>query len=157
VTGAEGLDAEGLEAAYLGSVIEVVWDDGARTRLEARPPGDCEGTFPAGVERLHVITAWNPRSRRASPAENVERDRQLRSALRRVGWRHLDALGRSPDGSWCEDSHAVVDADPRAVLELARRFDQHAVYEWTSEHLAVRWTDDPARCTVRGWVAVTSP
>jgi hypothetical protein len=157
VTGAEELDAEGLEAAYLGSVIEVMWGHGHRTRLEARPAGTRQGSFPEGVQRIHVITAWNPRSRRASPAENADRDRQLRSALRRVGWRHLDALGRSPDGSWCEDSHAVVDADPQAVLELARRFDQHAVYEWTAEHLAVRWTDDPARSTVRGWTSVTTP
>jgi hypothetical protein len=146
-----------LEAAYLASIIEVVWGAGGRTRLEARPPGTREGTFPEGIERLHVITAWNPRSRRATAVENADRDRQLRSALRRAGWRHLDALGRSRDGTWCEDSHAVLDADPEAVLELARRFEQHAIYEWTPANLAVRWTDDPDRPTVRGWCAITSP
>jgi hypothetical protein len=150
-------DRSELEAVYLDSVLELSWEDGSRTRVEARPVGTTAGRFPAGVERIHVITAWNPRSRPTSARANAERSRQLRGEVERAGWRHLDAVGRSRDGTWSEDSFAVIDGDAEAVVDLARRFAQHAVYRWTAAQLAVVWTDDPTRPSVRGWSAVTPP
>ncbi len=57
---------------------------------------------------VHVVTAWNPRSRVLSEDENARRDILLRDLLRACGVRFVDALGRSKDGAWREPSVALV-------------------------------------------------
>jgi hypothetical protein len=82
-----------------------------------------------------IVTAWNP-GRLLSPQENAERDRALREELVRLGIPHVRITGRSPDGGHGEESWAV--RCPRATtLELARAFEQEAVYVIEGERLVL--------------------
>ena len=145
---------EELAAVYLASVIELELPSGSLT-IAAHPDGAGPGYLPDGLPRgtqhLHVITACNPYSAPLPARSNDERNRLLAVELAARGLTALPARGRSPDRSWEEPGFAVLDGDPTEVLDLARRFEQHAVYELTGDHLAVVWTD-PFQPTVRrGW------
>lgn len=149
----------GLEAAYAATVLEVACSDGWTWLVEPRPAGTTDGAFPEGVDHIHVVTAWNPRSELLPRPENQQRNRSLEADLAAAGTRYVPAVGRAPDGSWSEDSLATLDADDvEVVVALARSYAQNAIFEWTPEHLAVLWVDDPRhRSSPGGWgVEVTS-
>jgi hypothetical protein len=139
-----------LRDAYLASVVEIDVED-RRLVLEPLADGRIEGPFPDGVGVVHVITAWNPRSEPLPPEINTARQRRLQAVATTLQARWTaTALGRSVDGSWSEDCLAIADADEEAVLELARRFEQHAIYAWTPDERAVVWASSPRRDTT-GW------
>jgi transcriptional regulator with XRE-family HTH domain len=132
-------DPATLAELYADTVIEIRWPDRPQI-VQPRPDGVTEGDFPEGVDHIHVITAFNPRSRLLRRGENEERNRLLREELDRAGLRYAEAVGRSPDSSWSEDSFAVIDAKPEQVLDLARRYQQNAVFEWTQSGREILWT-----------------
>jgi hypothetical protein len=139
-----------LREAYLGSVVEIDLDR-CRFVVEAAVDGHVEGPFPDDVEVVHVITAWNPRSDPLPVELNAARQRRLRAVASTLHARWIvEAVGRSADGSWSEDSLAIADADEAAILDLARRFEQHAVYAWTPRERAVVWATEDRRDTT-GW------
>ncbi len=78
---------------------------------------------------FHVVTAWNPGSRRMSEGVNRKRSRRLRETLlaRSLNWR--PAIGASPDGAWQEESYAVWGLSRPEAVELGRSFQQKAVFE----------------------------
>jgi transcriptional regulator with XRE-family HTH domain len=149
-------DVESLEQVYAETVIEIHWPDRPHQIVEPRPEGVTEGDFPDGVDHIHVITAFNPRSRLLRRSENEERNRMLRADLDRAGLRYVGALGRSPDSSWSEDSFAVIDADPEQVLDLASRYQQNAFFAWTRRHRMIVWGDGEQLGSPRGWHAHSS-
>ncbi|MFP4150279.1 MAG: DNA/RNA nuclease SfsA, partial [Nitriliruptoraceae bacterium] len=121
-----------------------------------RTPGVLPDVLPEGARSLHIITACNPRSRQLDAATNRARNQELLAELTARGSRVLRANGRSPDGSWEEPGFGLVDAEVAAVLDLARRYDQHAIFELTADRLSVLWTDDRHAPSHRGW-RVASP
>jgi transcriptional regulator with XRE-family HTH domain len=143
-------DPATLAQLYADTVIEIRWSDRPRQLVEPRPEGVTEGEFPEGVDQVHVITAFNPRSRLLRRGENEERNRLLAADLERAGLRYVPAVGRSPDDSWSEDSFAVIDADADHILDLARRYDQNAIFEWTPDRRAILWSAELAAQT-HGW------
>lgn len=150
---------EELEEVYLDSLIELELASGTAT-IRARTDGAAPGRLPPGMPgttgHLHVITACNPYSAPLPAPLNDERNRQLAAELASRGLTTLPAHGRSPDAAWREPGFAVLDGDTAEVLALARRFEQHAVYELTGDHLAVVWTDPFHPATHRGWQLVGS-
>ena len=144
---------ESLGGLYARTVLEIDWTDDTRLVIEHRDAGVTEGPFPEGAERMHVITAANPRSRLLRASENQERNRLLAQDLDAAGLTYRPAIGRSPDTSWSEASFAVIDADPDTLIDLARRYEQHAIFEWTPEHRTVLWTDQDAEPLHYGWDA----
>jgi hypothetical protein len=74
-----------------------------------------------------VLTAFDPRGRDLSPAENEKRRRELERRLRADGYKfvHVDAC--SPDRSHCECSVAVVMPQEKAI-DLAREMEQVAIF-----------------------------
>lgn len=74
-----------------------------------------------------VLTAFDPRGRDLSPAENEKRRRDLNRRLKAKGYRfaHVDAC--SPDRSHCECSVAVVMPQEKAI-DLARELEQVAIF-----------------------------
>lgn len=142
----------GLTEAYAGSVVEVDWH-GERIVVAPRPAGETIGDFPVGARTIHVVTAHNPAGRVLDEHANAERNAQLRAELDELGWCHHDAVGRSPDGSWSEASFAVVDVDRGAVVDLAARHEQLAVFEWTADHRAIVWCRSDLADDVHGWEA----
>ena len=148
-----------VAAVYLDSVIEFESASGTatiRARADGAGPGRLPADLPGTTGRLHVITACNPYSAPLPAPINAERNRRLAEELASRGLRTLPAHGRSPDGAWREPGFAVLDADTAEVLALARRFEQHAVYELTGDHLAVVWTDPFQPTTRRGWQLLRS-
>lgn len=142
--------------AYARSIVRIEWADGARIRLEPRPSGTTEGAFPEDVGAIHVITAHNPASRALPAADNARRNADLEAAMRRVGWAWRPAVGASAeaDEPWEEASFAVLDEDLSAVLEMARRFGQAAIYEWTRRARVVVPTAADADPFEHGWRAI---
>ncbi len=153
VEGGEILVETNVAEVYASTVIEIQWDPTTTITVEPRPAGTTEGRFPDGVEHIHVITAFNPRSRLLRTSENQERNRLLRQDLDAAGHNYAEAVGRSPDTSWSEDSYAIIDGDREQVLELGRRYEQTATFEWTPERLDVVWTDPARQSIERGWSA----
>lgn len=147
-----------LREAYLATVLHLQLPDGRRVKLAPRERGACHGEFPAGIDRVYVITAANPRSQPLLGPENASRNDLLRrELLTLVGdpAQILPARGCSPDGRWCEESFAVVDPEREALLDLATRHGQLAVYEWTATHRAVVWTAPERADDLQGWVVDT--
>jgi Protein of unknown function (DUF3293) len=74
-----------------------------------------------------VLTAFDPRGRDLSPAENERRKHDLDERLTAEGYEfaHVDAC--SPDRAHCERSVAVVMPQERA-LDLAREMGQVAIF-----------------------------
>jgi hypothetical protein len=149
-------DPTTLAELYADTVIEIRWPDRPHQIVEPRPEGVTEGGFPEGVDHIHVITAFNPRSRLLRRGENEERNRLLAADLDRAGLRSVPAVGRSPDDSWSEDSFAVIDADADQILDLASRYQQNAVFEWTPQFRVVLWTDPELAAQAHGWRAIQS-
>jgi hypothetical protein len=147
-------DLASLEQVYAATVIEIHWPDRPHQVVEPRPEGVTEGEFPADVDHIHVITAFNPRSRLLRRSENEERNRLLQADLDRAGLRYVEAVGRSPDSSWSEDSFAVMDAASNEILELTRRYQQHATFEWARPARSILWAD--GRTSVHGWTTAIS-
>lgn len=74
-----------------------------------------------------VVTAFDPRGRDLSRAENEWRKRDLDRRLSARGYKfaHVDAC--SPDRAHCECSVAVL-APQREAIELARELEQVAIF-----------------------------
>ena len=143
-----------LAEVYLDSLIELELASGTttiRARQDGATPGHLPRGLPPGTRHLHVITACNPYSAPLSARTNDERNRLLAAELATRGLPAGAARGRSPDGTWQEPGFAVLDGDPAQVLDLAWRFEQHAVYELTGDHLAVVWTAPDHPPVRRGW------
>lgn len=73
-----------------------------------------------------LLTPCNPGSRPLSPAQNAQRLRRLQQIVQRRGWRALPAVNCAADGRWLEPGLCLLDVVPRAVQQLARRYDQSA-------------------------------
>lgn len=142
-----------LRDAYVATLLEIRLLDGRQVTVAPRPLGVREGSFPTGVERIHVITASNPRSQPLLGPENATRNELLRRELHVLvgGPRCSSAVGRSADGRWSEDSFAVFDAPRRTMIDLATRHGQLALYEWTAATRAVVWTAPERADDVHGW------
>lgn len=139
-----------LEDAFRQTAVHV-WVD--RTHLVAEPAerGTAEGPRPP-ADRVHVISAWNPGGDLAEPTANATAQRSLVTDIREAGWTHWDAEGVALDDTWAEDSIAVADVDETAVLDIARRYGQAAIFRWTADALAIVWTDARPD-TVAGYVS----
>ncbi len=93
--------------------------------------GDRAPDAPDEPGTLTVLTAWNPFGVVRGDAPNRVAGRHLVTAVEAAGLRWHPAAGRAPDGSWEEAGVAVTVADRGAALELGRRWEQLAVYEWS--------------------------
>jgi hypothetical protein len=74
-----------------------------------------------------VVTAFDPRGRDLSPAENEQRKRDLDRRLKKEGYKFASVDACSPDRSHCESSVAVVMPQDSAI-ELGRELGQVAIF-----------------------------
>ena len=91
--------------------------DGAIAALNAAGWGD----------PFAIITAFDPRGKNLSTAENEKRERDLDKRLRSTGYRFVHVDCCSPDRSHCECSVAVLMAQDKAI-DLARELEQVAIF-----------------------------
>lgn len=121
---------QALIEAYHAAVYEVRLPGGRRCRLplqQALPPAlqHWLGRQPLCA----LITAWNPRSRRASAAANRAAQHRLLQELHTAGLRWLPGVGRSagPPPRWREASLLVAAPELELIDILALRHAQSAV------------------------------
>jgi hypothetical protein len=117
--------------AYLASTVFIseaqCWRDINRL--------DVDGT-------AYVLTAWNPGTL-LSDSENIARNELLRDMLEKRG---IDALSvRAGTDEHCEDSYLLTGITLTEAIEIARRFDQVAIFEVTATTWCVVMTHDLSR------------
>ena len=86
---------------------------------------------------VHVLTAWNPFSTELALAENEERNRRLAADLAELDATVHLARGSDSVSSWHEDGFAIVGLTRKAACELGRRYEQHAIFEFTAHEQLV--------------------
>jgi len=102
-------------------------------RLELEQPVK-DGLVALGLDKpFGVLTAYNPRGVDAPAEENVRLKNELDAELRSSGGFFVELDACSPDKSHCESSVALV-ADRDRVLEIARRFQQIAIFWFDGDH-----------------------
>jgi hypothetical protein len=74
-----------------------------------------------------ILTAFDPRGRDLSPAENEKRKRELDERLTALGYKFVQVDACSPDRTHCECSVAVVMPQEQAI-DLAREMEQVAIF-----------------------------
>ena len=114
---------------YAEAVVELILD-GQHLVLSPCGPEVAEphALTPYGAP-LWVLTAGDPYPLELDAEANAARNALLRDDIERLGLRHHPALGRSHDGSTSEVSVALRGTTREAVLDLAARHGQLAVYE----------------------------
>lgn len=122
-----------LWAAYLATVIDVSLPDGKNGVIE-QVPEQSPQEWPFDEPAAWVLTACNPRSVSLAPEINAERHQQMGRGIAALGLVALPNIGYDPaDPTWSEVGYTIVGADERTVIELAREWEQNAVFHWSPE------------------------
>jgi acetyl esterase/lipase len=86
-----------------------------------------------------VLTSDNPFSSRLDDDQNVERRSELLGELQRRGVRLRHTIGRDPSGEWPEEEgFALLDQSVDFTRQVAKTWDQFAIYEVTENGVLVR-------------------
>ncbi|MGW2821668.1 DUF3293 domain-containing protein [Streptomyces sp. NPDC001443] len=138
---------------YRTAVVDIRFQDRI-VRVEPRPPGTAEGSFPGPAEgaTVHVITAWNPYGRTAPSDANTRAHCLLLAEIRRRGLTWWPAEGGDVRGTHREESVGVVGLSDTAARALGRRFGQDAIFAWTPGAWRVLACDSDA-ASVISWAA----
>ena len=110
---------EGLFQAYEETTIEIIQSEKQIEDL--------------GWIEYFVITAWNPFSKQLSLDENRRRNSELENDLLAVNAELLKAIGRSNDWKWFEESFAVRNIALKEIIQKARKYQQNAIFQVTTE------------------------
>jgi hypothetical protein len=112
-------------------------------------PENVVGDWPLAAP-VFLLTSYNPRGVDLSLEENERRLAELDAYLRAELVAAVRSIGASEDRSWMEPGFALPDVGEAGALEIARRFEQAAVYAWSAERLEVVGALDEGRASV-GW------
>lgn len=94
-------------------------------------------------EQAVVLTAWNPGDARWSLQLNEQANERLRTVLTDTGLDVWRADGSNPDGSFHEPGFCVWGMTDAQGLEIARRFEQWAIYVYRPSGMRdIGWTSD---------------
>jgi acetyl esterase/lipase len=89
-----------------------------------------------------VLTSDNPFSAELAAHENAERRSELFADLQRRGVQSRPTVGRDPLGLWpAEEGFALFDRSVEFSRELARAWDQFAIYDVSEDGVLVRSVD----------------
>jgi hypothetical protein len=142
--------ADQLWQWYAATVVLVDLGDGTSTTLRPAPAG-VAGSWPWADRQAWVLTACNPRSIPLTEVDNAQRHAQLGRELAERGIHRLEATGYDQvDPSWREPGYCLPGVDEALVMDLARRWEQNAVFLWTPTTWAVVGVLLPGR-TDHGW------
>ena len=110
---------EGLFQAYEETTIEIIQSEKQIEDL--------------GWNEYFVITAWNPFSKQLSLDENRRRNSELEKDLLALRAELLKAIGRSNDWKWFEESLAVRNMSLSEIVQVAKKYQQNAIFQVTTE------------------------
>jgi hypothetical protein len=118
-------------SAYARLVVTIEPPDGEAVVVRAAPPGQT-GLWPWPTDAVvYVLTAWNPGPVRLDLAENRRRHGELESELAGLAGSQWPASGFDPVAGEHDDGIAVSGPEEEAVLAVADRYGQSAVFAWT--------------------------
>jgi hypothetical protein len=86
-----------------------------------------------GWDEYFVITAWNPFREPLSLDENRRRNSELEKDLLGLRADLVKAIGRSDDWKWFEESFAVRNIDVNEIVQKAKKYEQNAIFQITTE------------------------
>lgn len=111
--------------------------------------------FPDEAGPFHILTAHNPQGIAASTAANTAAHARLAAHLAALDLAHVwPATGADAAGVWAEDGFMVAGLTRLEAVEIARLFDQRAIFEWANEPGGFRLIAcDESTGEARGWVA----
>ena len=122
-----------LWAAYRTTVIDVTLPGDSRRLLE-QVPEQTPQVWPFGVPVAWILTACNPRSVVLAPEANAERHEQMGRQIADLGLVAYPNLGYDPaDHTWNEAGYTIVGSDKATVCDLARQWEQNAVFRWAPD------------------------
>jgi transcriptional regulator with XRE-family HTH domain len=126
-------------STYEATLISIEWERAVTIEVAPAPLGERDGEFPASHRNIHIVTAHNPAPHVLPAEENARRNEQLLADIQKAGmsWRPASGLSADPHELWEERSFALLDVDRAIVIELARKHDQAAIFEWTPDQRAV--------------------
>jgi len=123
-------DEDHLWAAYADTVVRFYFD-GSIVEVAAAPWGK-RGKWLFETERVHIITAYNPRSRLLSEKENEARHKALGEQLNKLDVRALSAIGTGiTDPPWQEESYCAIGLDNQTAFDVAAEWEQNALFTWS--------------------------
>ena len=117
-----------LERAYRRADYDLDTGDGPRSLQIGQPAEDVAAWMAArGLQRLVLLTAWNPGSRPLTDAQNTRRQRRLEQAVAESGLRVWPARNRDPDGQWPDEpALAIADLPDDLLAGWLEAFGQNA-------------------------------
>lgn len=86
---------------------------------------------------VFLLTAWDPFGERRTPEENAAANERLATDLQLLGAEVLRAIGSDARTGYGEEGFAVVGVPRDDVIEVARHFDQEAIYEVDADAVAI--------------------
>jgi Protein of unknown function (DUF3293) len=125
-------------AVYARTVVRIARLGEPELVVRGAPRG-ARGAWPwTSPEAVHVLTAWDPGTKRLGERENREREAALEAELQQLGlagwWR---AVGLDPVSGHREEGMAVRGLAEHVVLQVAARYDQDAIFSWTPSEWAI--------------------
>lgn len=130
---------------YAATILELGGSEGIEIDLR-QPPDRFDVPrirSAAGADTFTVVTAENPRGNVRPAAENAAATRELRGLLEGEGIPIVAAVGRDPDPrSGHREMGFAVPGALEPVVELARRFQQDAVFRFDGDRFLLVDTRD---------------
>ena len=78
------------------------------------------------IQTIAIITAHNPLPDILSEDENNARNVQLAATLEHLGYPYYAARGEAINGTWAEDSFAILNCDATKAQTIAQQYGQVA-------------------------------
>ena len=95
-----------------------------------------------------ILTGWNPNGKEADFGENSDRDNEIEGEIKKL--RHFRVIGLSPDEKHAEPGWGFVCSEIR-VLEMARKYQQLAIYQVKDDRLTLISADGKKRVNLGKW------
>lgn len=140
-------------AAFTATVVRFATPEGSSLELRPGPPGVAKGRFLGeglGLDRVHVVTAWEPGGRPSRPGANVAAQRGLEADLDELGLTWFPCVGLDPAGPHFECGAALGGLTDAEAAGLGSAYGQLAIFAWTP----ARWSIlpcGPGDAVHQGW------
>ncbi|MDD3595592.1 DUF3293 domain-containing protein [Sulfuricurvum sp.] len=105
-------------------------------------------SFAPFNEPFAILTTWNPNNQPLSLEENTQRNEQLFETLLERGCTFDEALGYLEDHS--EESYCIYGIEFEEAIELARAFEQYAIFYRSTAHVGYYECANAKAITERG-------
>jgi hypothetical protein len=135
---------------YLRTIVDIELSPAESLRIH---PADAVGAWPDALPSpLYILTAWNPGAESLPIGVNRERQRSLEAELADPGVEMWRATGRDSDSGYFEEGVAVHGIAEDGVIAAACRYDQDAIFSWTTTAWATVSCRNQRRTEIGWWI-----